>query len=551
MSSHTPSSSSPALADYSALFRRQWWVVALGALIGLAVGLAYLAVAPKEYTSTASVMIYPISTDGSTTGTSKGDAVNVDTEAQLVKSVDVATKAQTQLGTEMSPTDLIQQVSITAPTNTTILQISFTAPTKAGARDGAKAFAEQYLANRKGTATATISAQVAGLEQQIKSYGQELAKYTAQTANPANADTPAYKLALAQADYTGGVIRQLNTQKAALLQISQNVVPGKVIQDAQLPEKASSPVKSVILASGLALGLLLGLCLAFWRERRDRRIHTAGQVERELRLPVLADLPRPARGQSLDALAPQKAPLGQEYVQLRNALLRTLESDHGSGGVALLVSRASLGTASGVATNLAAAVARAGSDVALVCADLEGSRVVDILGLPDGRGLSDVLTSGEPPAPLLRRPEAVRRMLVLTPGTDIEAAAERVETSVMDEIISTLRRAVGMVILEGPSSSEGADAQSLALHAEGVVILVEAGRTRIEEVADAVRQYERTEATVLGVVLMPRLRRRDRHVRLAPPAPTRRRTPPVEALPVAGGSRPSETVAPPVRQPEH
>ena len=99
---------------------------------------------------------------GRTTGT-----VNLDTEAQLVKSSAVETKAQALLRTAISPQQLGDSVKITVPANTTLLEIAFTAESPAGAQQGAHAFAEAYLQNRSDSAKADVAARVKALQTQI------------------------------------------------------------------------------------------------------------------------------------------------------------------------------------------------------------------------------------------------------------------------------------------------------------------------------------------------------------------------------------------------
>ena len=116
------------LGDYLRLAKRRWWAIALGLLVGLSAGYAFTATRSQEYTATASVLVQPVATDtevvnGRTTG-----AVNLDTEAQLVRSSKTAQAARDLLRTESDLTTLIERVSVTVPPNTAVLAITYTAP---------------------------------------------------------------------------------------------------------------------------------------------------------------------------------------------------------------------------------------------------------------------------------------------------------------------------------------------------------------------------------------------------------------------------------------
>ena len=93
--------SSATFGEYTGALRRRWWVLVLGAVIGLGLAAAYLLVAPKTYISTATVEVNQIGTesDSSLEGARLNAGVNMDTEAQLVTSQAVSSRAKVKLQT--------------------------------------------------------------------------------------------------------------------------------------------------------------------------------------------------------------------------------------------------------------------------------------------------------------------------------------------------------------------------------------------------------------------------------------------------------------------
>ena len=134
--------------------------------------------------------------------------------------------------------------------------------------------------------------------------------------------------------YLGNVLNTLQNKIITLT--TADTTPGRVIQDPELPVSASAPVRSVVLASSLALGLLLGLVLTFIRERRDPRIHTVSDIERGLGVPVLAFLPRPPRRSPQNTVAPPHTALGQAYLRLRNSLVPLTQRSGTLGSVVMV-----------------------------------------------------------------------------------------------------------------------------------------------------------------------------------------------------------------------
>src|SRR5215204_6605929 len=116
------------VADYGAMLRRRWWVLLLGALVGLLLAVEVLVLSTKTYVSTASVLVSSTGADSAgVAGGRTGGELNLDTEAQLLTSMDVATRAKALLKVPDEPRDLAANVSATVPPNTAVLNVSYAA----------------------------------------------------------------------------------------------------------------------------------------------------------------------------------------------------------------------------------------------------------------------------------------------------------------------------------------------------------------------------------------------------------------------------------------
>src|SRR5262252_7782826 len=113
-----------AVVDYTGVLRRRWWVVAVCAVVGLLGAAAYLLVAPKTYTATATVFVKTTGADvgdGITGNRTSGALVNLDTEAQLVTSGTVATIAGWSMHSSLTSWELAKQVTVTVPPNSQVM----------------------------------------------------------------------------------------------------------------------------------------------------------------------------------------------------------------------------------------------------------------------------------------------------------------------------------------------------------------------------------------------------------------------------------------------
>ncbi|QSB15903.1 hypothetical protein JQS43_06105 [Natronosporangium hydrolyticum] len=459
----------PTLADLLEWVLRRWWIVVLSILVAGGVsGLAAVLQSPT-YASSTLVQVQQVGPE------SAESRLNLDTEAQVVRSIDTASRVGEMINSTEPPAELARRVNVLVPPNTTFLEISFEAGTPERAQAGAHAFAEAYLAQREETAQQEVNDRIERLSNQIEA------------------------LRAQQADEQ--VVLPLLHQQ--LLLQSEPIRGGDVRSPANLPGQPSSPNRTLYLASGLVAGLLLGLAAALLVHRFDRRVFRAADLPAEVVDQVLLELAgsRPAA----QVMGPT-TPMGRQFSRLRNVMRANADarSPGGAGSApgVLLVCGVSAGTAAGFVTaNLAAAFARAGERVAVVASD-SASAVFEALGVSagPGRGLADVLAGAVAPGDATVPSPVVNRVSVLRPGR----LDEREELTVGETMGVVLRLASGVdrVIIESPPMARSIDAQALGVTASALLLVAECQRTTGPEVAAAVRDFQQVHAPFAGVLLV-------------------------------------------------
>lgn len=496
------------LHDYGVLLRRQWWVFLLAVLLGVLAAGTYTYTSPKTYTSVTDVLVTATGVDNSSVSANgrTRTEINLDTEAQLLKSTAVVALARDQLGLSISLDALGDRVSVSVPPNTEVLTISYRGDSPQAAQEGAAAFATAYLASRAQGADDEVSAQQEARQSQILTLTTNLqAATSALTGVPLG--SPERALIEAQIQSLSAQIATLTSETNELDSLS--ITPGRVITDANRPQSASSPVVPLNLAGGAMLGLLAGCGVALLLQRRDRRLHDAAQVSRDTGLPILVEIPTE---QSMDIAAPG-TPEGRAYVRLRNALTASTGAEAadrtGGTGVVDRASQVVLVAAvqpdgSAVATNLAVALARTDAKVVLV-ATHPASRVARRLGIARrGAGLSEALErSGRALNGALRVVPAIPGLSVLLPGRDPDRAAALLQTDHGRELISALRDSADFVVLDVSPTSQDSQAQSLAPLADAVLLVVIALACTRDDTGDAVAQFQAVRTPLLGGVLLP------------------------------------------------
>lgn len=497
-----PSRPSSDLSHYLGAFRRHWWIALVATGAGLGGGVVLAQTMPKVYESSASVLVQPMDQDSNAEGGRTKSSVNLDTEAQLVGSGAVAVKAATLLRSELSPIELAKSVSVQVPANTTVLVITFKAETPEKAQAGSHAFAEAYLRNREETARALLDKRIRSLNLKVRQLTTALTGINAKLAVATkNSPTESNLQSLRNNSQN-----QLNSLTGRLNELTTTMVGGgSIISDSRLPEEPTSPNVWLNIGTGGMAGLLLGLGLAYLRERFDRRLVSAGDVRDRGRVTVLAALDERSTPHFDDVLQPY-GPGGRVFNRLRNEVLASLhENDR-----IIVVTGTSRGSASTlVAANLAAALARTGSDVILIGAHLPDT-VVDaaplarMFGVAAGPGLSDLLAGRAGLARTLQRAPRIPSLRVITTG-GAATAAGLMQSQRLKDTLQSLRKQGGYLIIEAPSTSSSADAQSLASLADAAILAVELRRSLRPALLDATEQLQRVGTRLLGAVVLPLL----------------------------------------------
>jgi succinoglycan biosynthesis transport protein ExoP len=221
------------------------------------------------YTSHASVLVQPLASGaGSVVGARTDGAINLDTEAQILKSTNVAESVQKQLNTKASTSALISRLSVAVPANSSVMTIAYKASSSARAAAGAQAFAQAYLANRAATANADVKQQVNSYLKQRAALQAGLLAVTHRLQIEA-VTSSAGIYDRSQKDLITAEIQDLNSNLNTLQ--GQVVIPGQIIGAAVAPSQPSGPNPQLYIVSGIIAGLVIGLLLGLARDSRRRR----------------------------------------------------------------------------------------------------------------------------------------------------------------------------------------------------------------------------------------------------------------------------------------
>ena len=486
------------LRDVLATVRRRKWIVAAVTLCVAGLAALYSFTRVPVYTSQARVLVRP-----TLTSPFQGNPLqqlSLQTEMQLVISASVANVAKQQMDSPLDVQALLRHVSVTAPENTQILDISYSDPDPATAKKGAQAFADAYLEFKRRQAVGSITEYTTTLQLQIQSLNQEITTLN-QRISRLPQGTPAWRDTLNRRDALTASRLALQTQFATLSTLS--VDPGEIIQPGQLPASPSSPKHELDLALGVLLGLLFGVGFAAVHERVHDRILGRRELEQCLDAPVLGMIPKVPGLRSMSArLVTVERPRGGPAEAYRTLRTNFLAANGRPPVKTVLVTSAQAGEGkTTTAANLATALALLGKRVTLISADLRNPRVHRFFDIPNDAGLSQVL-SGDIGLTEALHSTHIPHLQVL-PSGPVTSVMEPVELLQSDRMSGVLAQCGGaeFILIDGPPVLAVADSLALAEMVDGVLVVVNARKGKRALVIQARYQLRQVGGRLLGGVL--------------------------------------------------
>lgn len=437
------------LNDYLRILRNHWLGVVV--VVVTCVGLAgiYSLTQPKVYAANANGFVSAGGTAADPALSSVSDSLAKSRAGSylfLATSRATAQTVITDLGLNTSPAALIGQITAEQPSDTVLIKIT----ARAGTPREAQALADAW---------------VVALQEQIEA-----------------------------AENPGG------NNEAAIRIIT--------VESAALPSSPVSPRIQFNLLIGLGVGLLLGFGYALVRSQLDRRIRSAGAVEKEFGISVVGQIPKAnvlkhevgaraelavvtgtARGNDQSA--------AEAFRKLRTNL-QFMSVDNPPRIIVVTSSKPGDGKST-VTANLAAAIAASGAPVILLDGDLRRPTVATSFGLVEGAGLTDVLIGRAQIDDVLQQHSELPGLQVMAAGGIPPNPSELLGSQTMARLLKKLsERAI--VLVDAPPLLPVTDGAVLTAMSDGAFVVVSSGKTLDTELAASLDYLKAVNGRPLGIV---------------------------------------------------
>lgn len=432
------------LRDLLSVLRARWIVIVTASLIGGLIALGISLLASPSYQ--AKIQFYVTVAGGENAAAaayqgSLGAQQRVQSYAALIKSTDIARDVINASGTDLSANEVAGKIAATADAKTVLLNVSVTDSEPQRALEIAEGLGE------------VLPEAINRLE------------------------TP---------DGGGPALAKLT-----------------VVNPPSLPASPVAPKAEQNVAIGLILGLLSGLGIALLVNALDRRIKSKEQLESITGKPVVGSIPFRTdmdKKHGAEHIVPFReghSPAAESFRRLRTNL-QFLNVDN-PARVFVLTSSVAMEGKSETSINLSLALAEAGNKVLLVEADLRRPLVVSYMEMPDRVGLTNILSGQAKFADVVQetRHDGVD---LLACGPLPPNPSELIASDMARRLFEDLRKDYDYVIIDSPPLIPVTDGALLAKITDGAILVVRSNRTTSDQVAQAVDNLQKADATLLGLV---------------------------------------------------
>jgi len=272
-----------------------------------------------------------------------------------------------------------------------------------------------------------------------------------------------------------------------------------IVAPAATPKVPFKPNTKFLTATGLALGLAVGVAFALLLTVLDKRLRTTSDLERISGAPLLGSITR-TRSSSLAYTTLLKAPTTPRAEGFRRlqANLQYLETGAALRSIVVTSAVAAEGKTS-TTLNLALAVAEKGGSVLVIDADLRRPAVGQSAGIESAVGLTTVLI-GHASLEDVVQSWGHESLHLLPAGALPPNPSQLLDSPAMHGLLDEAVKIYDLVIIDCPPVLPVIDAPVLGRHTDGVLLVVALRRTRKHQLRSALASLDTVGASLLGLV---------------------------------------------------
>jgi capsular exopolysaccharide synthesis family protein len=249
------------------------------------------------------------------------------------------------------------------------------------------------------------------------------------------------------------------------------------------------------------MAMLLATGFLFVRDALNNTLRTPEEISQKLNLPVLGVIFRHKAEGSPITLAKLDSSTAEAF-RLLSTRIQYADAEHSVRSI-IITSPTKAEGKSIVSVNLAIVLAQAGNSVTLIDANFNHPVIHDRLRLSNRVGLAELLLQGQAS---LNKEEIfqkapIENLSVICSGENSSEVSNFNISKNFTGVLDALTEENELVVIDTAPVLNMADTVILSTKADGLLLVVQAGRTTLAEAKQAVESLRWVNARIIGVVL--------------------------------------------------
>jgi polysaccharide biosynthesis transport protein len=293
------------------------------------------------------------------------------------------------------------------------------------------------------------------------------------------------------------------SERTALKYDPNNVLP---LDPALVPLQPVSPSMRLNVITAVVIGIVMGLALIFLIVFLDRSIKSTEDAQQAAGasvlgiIPIIDDLPNDERARDL-YVAKQPTSRAAECCRSLRTNIMFSAADREMKTIVVSSANPREGKTTSV-IYLGTAMAQSGQRVLLIDTDMRRPRLHESLGIPRQNGLSNLILGDHDYDDVIKTTD-IPNLFVLPCGPLPPNPAELLMTRRFSTVLEELGKRFDRIILDSPPLQLVTDAVVLSklAHVDGVIMVVQAGKTLRDDVKRSARHLTTVGGSIIGLIV--------------------------------------------------
>lgn len=490
---------------------RRWWLLVALTVVGAVAGYVISRAQTPVYQATTTVLV------GESIRSSSVDRVDIQiSEALMQTYVEIARRQPvlqavvTALNLEESWQQLANRVTVGLIDSTQLIEITVEARSPELAETIADELVHQLiLLSPSGTESGENQLtgsfnreQIARLQERIVNGQQRLVEIDS-ALNNSISETELTALQQEKTTLEGLLIEweRNYTQLLTLTESKGDPTQLTIVEPAHSNNRMIRPRIQLNTLLGAGVGMILALGLIFLLELLDDTFRSLKDFSQSEEVNVLGSIRR-IRGKNLSdkliAHLQPHSPITESYRIVRSRI--RFKRGEGTARSIMVTSSMPDEGKSLTAANLAVVFAQANFKTIIVDANLRHPVLHEVFAVRNDSGLGDALSSPEIHVKEYLQDTSVNNLQILSSGTPLPDPSGQLGSERMEQIIRDLKESADIVIFDSPPALVFADAIVLSRRVHGVIMVIQAGKSKRSAINQTLLDLQNANADLLGSV---------------------------------------------------